>query len=273
MLLECAADNKPFNSKEYITELKLDGIRLIASKIENRVRLYTRHNNEITANFPELVDDIYANVPDGTVLDGELIVTDSQGKPDFEAMMERFKSRKSKHKATFCVFDIVKYNNKDVNELPLIVRKGALETAFSDTANIVKSKFIVGNAEQYFELVKSQQLEGIVMKKADSKYEIDRRSSNWKKVIAYDMDEFYIVGYKKDEFGWLLSDGNKILGVMELGVGEKERKAGYKIFQQLKTGEDRKTVYIKPVIKVVVKYRGYYKSGILRLPVFEHFKV
>lgn len=273
MLLEYAADNKPFNSEDYITELKLDGIRLIATKINDRVRLYTRHNNEITANFPELVDDIYANVPDGTILDGELIVTGIDGKPDFEAMMERFKSRKSKHKATFCVFDIVKYNKKDMNNLPLIVRKGALETAFSDTSNMVKSKFIHGNAEKYFELVKSQQLEGIVMKRSDSKYEIDKRSANWKKVIAYDMDEFYIAGYKRDEFGWLLSDGEKILGVMELGVGEKERKAGYKIFQQLKTGENNKTVYIKPVIKVVVKFRGYYKSGMLRLPVFEHFKV
>lgn len=273
MLLEYAADNKPFNSKDFITELKLDGIRLVASKVNDRVRLYTRHNNEITANFPELVDDINENVPDGTVLDGELIVTDNQGKPDFEAMMERFKSRKSKHKATFCVFDIIKSKYKVMHDLPLIVRKGALETAFSDTANIVKSKFIEGNAEQYFELVKSQQLEGIVMKKADSIYEIDKRSSNWKKVIAYDMDEFYIAGYKKDKFGWLLSDGENILGVMELGVGEKERKAGYKIFQQLKTGENSNTVYIRPVIKVVVKYRGYYKSGMLRLPVFEHFKV
>ncbi|WP_211747941.1 RNA ligase family protein [Paenibacillus sp. Marseille-Q4541] len=273
MLLEYAADNKPFNSKDYITELKLDGIRLIASKNENRVRLYTRHNNEITANFPELVDDIKENVPDGTILDGELIVTGKDGKPDFEAMMERFKSRKSKHKATFCVFDIIRYKNNELKDLPLIVRKEALETSFSNTDNIVKSQFLVGKAEEYFSLVKNQQLEGIVMKKADSRYEIDKRSSNWKKVIAYDMDEFYIAGYKKDEFGWLLSDGEKILGVMELGVGEKERKAGYKIFQQLKTGENNKTVYIKPVIKVVVKYRGYYKSGMLRLPVFEYFKV
>ncbi|PLS04773.1 hypothetical protein CVD27_10985 [Neobacillus cucumis] len=44
---------RPFNSEQYITELKLDGIRLILSKIDNKVRLYSRHNNEVTAKFPE----------------------------------------------------------------------------------------------------------------------------------------------------------------------------------------------------------------------------
>ena len=54
------------------------------------------------------------------------------------------------------------------------------------------------------------------MKESQSKYEIDKRSSKWLKVIAYDMREVYIVGYRKSEFGWLLSDGQRPLGIMEL---------------------------------------------------------
>lgn len=69
MLLESAKD--PFDSDDYITEIKFDGIRLLASKDEGRIRLYTRHNNEVTAKFPELHT---LQIPDGTVLDGELIV-------------------------------------------------------------------------------------------------------------------------------------------------------------------------------------------------------
>ena len=89
----------PFDDDEYITELKLDGIRLILSKFNNTIKLYTRHNNEVTSKFPELLQ---LNIPDGTVLDGEIIVTDTHGKPDFESMMERFQSRSSGHKIQYC---------------------------------------------------------------------------------------------------------------------------------------------------------------------------
>ncbi|WP_459954017.1 ATP-dependent DNA ligase [Paenibacillus pini] len=270
MLLEHAADNKPFDNNNYITELKLDGIRLIVSNID-RVRLFTRHNNEITSNFPELVANI--NIPRGTILDGELIVTGKDGKPDFYAMMERFRSNKSKHKITYCVFDIIKSENNDMHNLPLITRKETLETSFSDNDYITKSKYIVGNGINYFNLVKEQGLEGVVLKLANSKYEIGKRSASWQKVIAYEMDEFYIAGYRKNEFGWLLSDGKRIVGVMELGIGTNERKAGYKVFQQLKTSETKDSIYIKPLIKCVVKHRGYTKNNLLRLPVFDEFVI
>lgn len=83
----------PFDDDSYITELKLDGFRTIWTKFNDKVRVYTRHNNEITSKFPELVN---LPIPNGTVLDGEIIVTDNQGRPDFEATMERFLSNKSK---------------------------------------------------------------------------------------------------------------------------------------------------------------------------------
>jgi DNA ligase-1 len=99
----------------------LDGIRLILSKFNNTIKLYTRHNNEVTSKFPELLT---LDIPDGTVLDGEIIVTDSQGKPDFEAMMERFQSRRSEHRIQFCVFDIIYFEGKKVT-LPLRKKKFA----------------------------------------------------------------------------------------------------------------------------------------------------
>jgi DNA ligase 1 len=74
----------PFDDEEYITELKLDGIRLILSKFDNKIKLYTRHKNDVTARFQELLN---LDIPDGTVLDGEIVVTDSSGKPDFGAII------------------------------------------------------------------------------------------------------------------------------------------------------------------------------------------
>ena len=71
MLLHKA--EQPFEDDDFITELKLDGIRLILSKFGNQIKLYTRHNNEVTKKFPELLQ---MDIPDGTILDGEIIVTD-----------------------------------------------------------------------------------------------------------------------------------------------------------------------------------------------------
>lgn len=269
MLLHKADNNEPFNSNLHLTELKLDGIRLLVDT-QDGVRLYTRHNNEVTGKFPELVDNI--PIESGTTLDGELIVTDSEGKPSFESVMERFKSKKNKHKVTFCAFDIINYNGKSVAHLPLIERKKILESAFKDNDYYTKTKFILGHGVEYFNLTKQQKLEGTVQKEINSKYEIDKRSDKWLKVIAYDVGEYYIAGYKKDEFGWLLSDGERIVGILSLAVGSNERKAGYKVFQQLKVKETENTVYIKEVIKCVVKHRGFTKNNLLRLPEFECFK-
>jgi DNA ligase 1 len=268
MLLQYAKDNKPFNDDNCITELKLDGIRLLPSNT-NRPRLYTRHNNEITANYPELIEAM--PIPDGTIIDSELIVSDEFGKPDFYAAMERFRSTKSKHKAHVVAFDIIKYKHKDVTSLPLLERKKILEEAFTPNEYYCKSMYLIGKGIEYFNAVKQQGLEGVVIKQANSKYEIGKKTGKWQKVIAYEMGEFYIAGYKKDKFGWLISDGMKIVGNMEFGTSADDRTAGYSKFKQLKTGETKDTVYLDPILKCVVKHRGYTRNGMLRLPIFEHF--
>lgn len=81
---------EPFDDDSYIAELKFDGIRLILSKFNDQIKLFTRHNNEVTSKFPELLD---LDIPNGTVLDGEVIVAARDGASDFEAIMERFMSK------------------------------------------------------------------------------------------------------------------------------------------------------------------------------------
>jgi DNA ligase-1 len=73
--------DKPFDDSDYLAEL--DGIRLIYSNIDGRVKLYTRHNTDVTNRFPELHS---LPIPPGTILDGKIVITGPDGKPDFEAM-------------------------------------------------------------------------------------------------------------------------------------------------------------------------------------------
>ncbi|MDQ1005434.1 ATP-dependent DNA ligase [Neobacillus niacini] len=167
----------PFDDDKFLTELKLDGFRTIWSKFDDKVRIFTRHNNEITSKFPELV---HLPLPNGIILDGEIVVTDDKGRPDFEATMERFMSNKYGHDISYSVFDIIYHNGEKITGLPLLDRKEILETVVKEDSPLLnKVKWIEGNAEQYFELIKQYDLEGIVQKRTSSTYQINKRSHDW----------------------------------------------------------------------------------------------
>ena len=256
----------PFNDEDWITELKLDGIRLILEKFNDTIRLYTRHDNEVTSRFPELTT---LDIPDGTILDGELIVTDEKGKPDFEYMMERFSSKKTNHNVSFCVFDVLYYKKEKKTNWPLIKRKELLDEIIpEDTPLLSKVSFINGNAIEFFELVKQQDLEGIVIKDKNSRYQINKRSDNWLKVINYKYDQVYIVGLRKDKFGVVLQFKNgDYAGIMEF-MNPESRKVMYYNMKVVNETKDYK--YIEPII-CEVKYRNLTKKGLLRIPSFVKF--
>jgi DNA ligase 1 len=220
--------DQPFDSVDYLTELKLDGIRLIYSiDDKGKVRLYSRHNNEITAKFPELHS---LDIPPGTTLDGELIVSDNDGKPDFEAVMSRFMSRKDSTPVSFVAFDVIEHEGKRVTNLPLLSRKEILaDLVPTDSALLSKVQFVEGHGAAYYNAVCGQSLEGIVLKRKDSRYQVGKRSSDWLKIINYQYADVFVTGYRKKEFGWLLADKEgRYMGVMELGVPPKERAMIYR---------------------------------------------
>jgi DNA ligase 1 len=256
----------PIDREQFLTELKLDGFRTIWTKFDDKVRIYTRHNNEITSRFPELV-----NLPlqNGTVLDGEIIVTDRNGKPDFEAVMERFMSKKSEHEISFTVFDILYLNGEKITHLPLINRKEILENVIpEDNPLLNKVKWIEGNAIQYFELIKQHDLEGIVQKRADSSYQINKRSQDWLKVINYKYENVYISGLRKEDFGLLLNfENGSYAGLLEC-MAPQSRKELYSQYKDFIVDENDKFVYLDPKLKAKVKYRNLTKKGLLRIPSF-----
>lgn len=257
--------DEPFDSSDYITELKLDGIRLIYSvDAAGKVRLYSRHNNEITAKFPELHS---LDLPPGTVLDGELIVSDSDGKPDFEAMMSRFLSSKSTAPVSFVAFDVLQHRGERVTGLPLLERKELLANLVpTDTALLSKVQFLEGHGAAYYNAVQTQGLEGIVLKRKDSRYQVGERSDAWLKVINYHYADVCVTGYRKKEFGWLLADdAGKYLGVMELGVPPHARAKVYCAEVREETADFE---YLAKPVKCRVKFRNYTKAGLLRLPSF-----
>jgi DNA ligase-1 len=272
MLLQNAKNNEPFNSKNHITELMLDGYRLIVSNMD-KLNLYTRHSYQVNYKFPELYD---CPIPEGTILDGELIITDQDGKSDFEAMRRRFQSRRDKTPVTFYAFDIIRYKGIDVTGLPLLTRKELLDESFQETDRYKKVKVVEGEAPAYFDIVKKHGLEGMVIKDAWSKYEIDKRSWSWQKVINWTYAEVYIIGYRKKDFGLLTSieaeDGSlHATGIIEFKVNAEQKKELKSVTRRLVYKEDNSFVHMKPMIKAGVKTRNWTKNGMLRSPEFVKF--
>lgn len=132
-----------------------------------------------------------------------------------------------------------------------------------------------GHAEVLFNLIQEKQLEGIVIKSIDgSIYKPGTKSQSWLKVINYNYIDVYIIGLRKKNFGLLLAriENNdlKYMGIMEF-IKPEARKEFYKIYSRYIDKEDKEITYLKPSIKIRVKYRNLTSKGKLRIPSFVEF--
>lgn len=281
MLLE--KNDEPFNDPAFLFEPKIDGHRLIMSCKNSETRLFTRHNNECTRQYPELWNPAVSD--DDFILDGEVCSVDPDtGSIDFERVMERFQlsqqakiNRVAKHRPVhFIVFDVLKHNGRDLRGLPLIKRKSILESIIKPNPYVSVVPVTENNGTDLYSAICSKKMEGIVGKRKDSQY-VSKRSSDWLKVVRYEYAEVFISGYRKNDFGWLAhveeNDIKRPAGIIELGVPPKHKKAFYEIAQQLVTGEDRNFVYLEPSLKANVKFRNWTRNNMLRTPSFVEFVV
>ena len=152
---------------------------------------------------------------------------------------------------------------------PLIERKILLESILPTDKRIAYVQHLEGHGSEYFNLVKEQGLEGIVLKKADSTYRPGTRSDKWLKVINYQYEHIFIAGLRKKEFGVLLSfeDGSPA-GLMEF-MKPEDRKKLYAEYKKYIRSESNDFIYLDPKLKGIVKYRNLTKKGYLRIPSFE----
>src|SRR6185295_15057951 len=129
--------DKAFTRDGWLFELKLDGYRLIASKLHGEALLLTRNGNDYTAVFPEIARAIKALPFDACIVDGEVVVMDAQGKPSFSRLQQRGRLTSSMDirraavelPATYYAFDLLALGDFDLRSLPLRARKALLADA------------------------------------------------------------------------------------------------------------------------------------------------
>jgi bifunctional non-homologous end joining protein LigD len=184
-----AVEAKPFDSDDHIFELKWDGIRCLAFVEAGRVRLQSREMIDITAQFPELRH--LADLPDGTVLDGELVAM-LDDRPSLVAILNRVQLQNRKRieilgrssPAVFVVFDLLYMRGASVMAEPLIERRARLEEMVREAkgAPMVLSQAVLTQGRDLFAAAVKYGQEGIMVKAIDAPYTPGRRTRRWQKV-------------------------------------------------------------------------------------------
>ena len=274
---------KPFNSKDYIFEIKFDGQRAIVFASPTKIIVKSRNYYDITHLYPEL-QSIKNIVKKNVIFDGEIVMFDNN-KPSFQKLQERFrlknentiKTYSEKMKVEFVCFDIL-YEDKDLTNLDLMQRKEIL-SKYKDNDVFIKNKYIDENGIDLFKKVVKLGLEGIIAKKKDSKYIINDRNYNWIKIKNLKSGNFYICGYNEKKnsnvvsliLGEIKNKKMKFVGKVSMA----KKKEFYQKLKKLKHTNkspfedyDEKNNYVTPKYKCKIKYLERTKSNHLRQPIF-----
>lgn len=286
---------KPFSDPDWLFEVKWDGVRAIAFLDAGTIRFVSRNQTDLTPLFPELQEIAAGIKSPSAVLDGEIVSLDSGGRPDFQQLQPRLglvgeneiKSLAAKTPAVYYAFDLLYLDGRDLQGAPLVERRRLLKDIVApDPGQLRLSDYIETEGEKLFNLAKSTGLEGVMAKRANSRYE-QKRSRAWLKIKAVMTQDCVICGFTKARgtgrhFGALvlgLYEQGRLVYVGHTGTGFSEAvQAGLKAkmaplvtdtcaFQNIpKTNEP--AVWLRPRLVGEIKFSQWTKDGLLRHPAF-----
>jgi bifunctional non-homologous end joining protein LigD len=177
----------------WLYEVKLDGYRAVAFKASGQVHLRSRNDTDFTRHYGT-VSAALRNLPDESVIDGEIVALDEEGRPSFNLLQNHGSTTA---RILYYVFDVMVLKGRDVMGEPLTVRRELLaETALKGIGDPIRlSPDLHADLRDLIESVKTQGLEGLVAKRRDSGYEPGLRSGAWQKMRVNLSQEFVIGGY------------------------------------------------------------------------------
>jgi bifunctional non-homologous end joining protein LigD len=303
--------DKPFDNKEWVFEVKWDGVRaiLFLHKTKGILKIVSRNGKTITHRYPEIIEAVKSssaiiNCKESIILDGEIVVLNKEGQPDFQSHQRRMNVdsikdiEKLSHKmpATYYLFDILYIDGRNLQSLSFLERRKNLSNVIIQANNnrIRISDFVEEHGIDIFQRIKNINLEGIVAKKKYSKYIQGIRSADWLKIKNIKSQDCVVIGYTRGEGNRQGYFGSLLLAIYD--VQKKElRFAGhsgsgfdfgqineiYSKLQQMEIEEcpakfipytNREPVWIRPELVAEVKFSGWTKEKIMRSPIFLRFR-
>ena len=174
-------------------ELKLDGYRALAIKLEGKVHLRSRNNKDFNARYRSVAKAL-TSLPNETVIDGEVVALDESGRPSFNLLQNHGSSGAP---IVYYVFDVLILEGSDVMTKSLSVRRELLRTEILPKLGepIRHCPELNASLADVVASVRAAGLEGLVAKRLDSRYEPGQRSGAWQKIRINQGQEFVIGGY------------------------------------------------------------------------------
>lgn len=245
-------DKAPAGDWRY--EIKFDGYRILARIDKGKVRLLTRNGHDWTAKLPLQAKALAEMKLDGSWLDGEVVVLNDKGFPDFQGLQNAFEIGRSVDIIYF-VFDAPFLHGVDQREMPVEDRRAALKKALGRKSRQILrfSEAFTAKHQDIVESACALSLEGVIGKRAGSPY-VSRRSPDWIKLKCRLRQEFAIIGYtapqgSRSGFGALLLGVYDDKGLVYAGrVGTGFNQANLKLFHgQLQKLERKTSPLAKPL--------------------------
>lgn len=275
---------KYFSDPKWIFEKKFDGVRCIVVKKEKKVTLYSRNRKRLNVSFPELVK-FFEKENGSFVVDGEIVAT------SFSKLQERIhikdpKKVKRSIKVAIYLFDILNDNGMVTTKLPLLERKKLLKKRLKFIGGVRYTTHRKSQGERYLKEACKKSEEGLIAKRAESKY-LHKRSQEWLKFKCVKKETFVIGGYTKPQgsrigFGALLIGyvgSGKLRYAGKVGTGYNRallNKLGARLSRIERKSSPFKNpkvpckgvVWVQPRIKVKIGFTKRTKEGLLRHPRF-----
>jgi len=291
-----ATAGTPFSREGWLFELKYDGVRLLACRDGARARLLSRAGRDRTATYPELALAVRHLPLASFVIDGEVVALDPRGLGSFERLQRRFTQTDplavaraaAEIPVVLYAFDLPFAAGRDLRRLPLVERKRVLSLFAPRLGQVRFADHVEGDGEALFRVAEAHGIEGIVAKRADSRYEAGQRSTAWRKVKVPRQAPLVIVGvvpgrggrrdlgslmlaWRRD--GSLVYAGNAGSGLGEAQIGElRARLEPLRVeapaFEGAPRPLPRGAFFVRPELVCRVGYTEVTAAGLLRHPVF-----
>ena len=281
----------PFDSPEYAFDVAWNGVRALASIDAGEVRLWGRDLLDLTNRYPE-VQELAALAPPETIVDGELIVSDADGRPDSVALETRQHARAeavtraaATHPVTYVVYDLLYLRGRPLLKEPLVRRRPRMFEAIQSSGRFYVVEPVAHDGLAFYDAAREKGLDGVVAKRFDSPYRAGQRHPDWLQIDAARRQDFAVMGF-------LPAAGDRLLEALIVGtydgrsfqpvgrvVGGFDPAVSVRLRRTLDAlppapgpqdprWADDQVYWVKPKTVVNIKFSEWDRQGHLRFPIF-----
>jgi bifunctional non-homologous end joining protein LigD len=283
------SDLPAFDSPDWIFEIKWDGYRAISEITKKGNKLYSRNGLTFDKAYPKVFEAL-KKIKKNMILDGEIVVFDEKGRPNFQKL-QNYKSN-DKFVIQYYVFDCIELDGKRITDLSVVERKQILQKALPKSDIILYCDHVDSDGKSLFREMKKMNLEGMIAKRKNSRYYIGKRTSDWLKIKNIQTQEAIIIGFTepkgaRSSFGSLLlavKKRNNLVYIGNVGTGftDKSLKELHTKLKKIvrKTSpvkepikETSDVTWVDPTLVCNIKFTEITDDGSVRHPVFQGLRV